>query len=377
MLVMFFRTDVAFAGGTIEARVDPRIEVLSIIQYLGDRLEMRPSSYSEAVEEHFSPYREHRAVDLVREMMDVDSLPIGVHSESSSLGLYLNEEFQLEHPLTAKDSAAYSRYYGYDRMLQLLRSVEDFARVSDFWSFRDEMKMNYQKWEQDIDAFLAGRSWAGEYGTFFNVERDWIIFLNPLKKVQSAHACDAYSQYHEGKNAFTFSFREPTSEDTVVFTKNERKWRDLIWHEGGHLITRDGTYIRYKDDLTRYKKQFSLCKERIAKTKGYRNWERYIDEAIAYGIALYQLADEDAAWFEIKRINMKLQGFLHTDIVLESLEEYEQHHQGEDFRDAFYPILLRNLEKAEEQGTASLKVDYQELQKKGRKLLEEYREGQG
>lgn len=354
----------------IEVRVDPRVEALAIAQYLADRLDAFPSSYQKQVEKHFRPHEDHRTVRLLEEMMNVDTLPKGIHSESSMLAMYVHRDLKGVNPLNEQDSSVYSQYYGYERIRELLRSLSDFMEKSDYWAFRKEMRPFYQKWRGNMKEFLSKKDRTKPFHQLFEREMDWLLILNPLKKIQSAHATRTTASFNKDTNCFSYSYRKEDVKDSVVFLKSHKKMRDLFWHEGTHLILGDGTFVRFREELNRFRSHFDSVQSRIGETFGYEKWLRYVDECIAYGASLYLLKKEEPERFPRQKLLMKYNGFGHTEHVLNAFERYDQlEEKGEDIASDLYPLLLEEFEKVKS-GELGLATDYKKLKRKGMKMRE-------
>lgn len=352
----------------IEVRVDRRVEAMAIIQYLADRLEAFPSPYQKAVEEHFRPFEDHPAVRLTEEMMNIDSLPKGIHSESCMLAMYLHSDLKGVHPLNEQDSTVYSKYYGHDRIRDLLQLIPDFISTSAYSSFRKKMAPYYKRWEREMKRFLSSKNWTAPLEELFEKEKEWLLILNPLKKIQSSHATRTTPNFNADTNCFSYSFRQHGVKDSVAFLKSKRKMRDLFWHEGTHLILGKGSFVQYQEELKRFSHHFDSCRTRIGQTFGYEKWLRYVDECIAYGTSLYLLKKEDPERFPYQKLLMKFNGFAHTELVLNALEKYDEREQkSEEVPSDLYPLLIDELEKVEK-GKARLATDYKSLKEKGQEM---------
>jgi hypothetical protein len=352
----------------VEVRVDRRVEAFAIVQYLADRLDAFPSPYQSAVEDHFRPYQDHPAVKLVRNMMNIDTLPKGIHSESCMLAMYLHRDLEGAYPLNDEDSSVYGDYYGYARIEKLFRLLPDFMEKSSFSEFRKGMTPYYERWEREMKSFLDKMDPVKPFDKLYGTKSHWLLILNPLKKIQSAHATRTIPSFNRDTNCFSYSFRAEGVKDSVTFLKSERKMRDLCWHEGTHLVLGNGTFVRYKEELLRFSGQFDSCRARIRETFGYEKWLRYLDECIAYGASLYLLKKENPERFPYQKLLMKYNGFAHTRQVLDAFERYDamEDKQKEVPKD-LYPILIRELEKVE-RGKSELATDYKALKKRGMKM---------
>jgi hypothetical protein len=354
----------------IEVRVDKRVEAMAIAQYLADRLEAFPSPYQRKVEEHFRPHEDHPTVEMLRDMMNIDTLPKGIHSESCMLAMYLHHDLKGVHPLNEQDSSVYSSYYGHERIREMLRSIPDFIEDTEFRKFRKRMGPYYRRWSKEMSDFLKSRDRSTPFRDLFEKEKDWLLILNPLKKIQSAHATRTTKSFNKDTNCFSYSYREPEIKDSVAFLKSHKKMRDLFWHEGTHLLLGEGSFVRYKEELESFQHQFDSVRSRIEETMGYDRWLRYVDECIAYGASLYLLKKEEPDRFPYQKLLMKYNGFAHTEHVLNAFQRYDAlDEKDSDIPSQLYPLILDEFEKVET-GELELATDLDALKKKGMKMRE-------
>lgn len=359
------------SSNDIAVRVDRRVEAMAIAQYLADRLEAFPSPYQKEVEEHFRAYEDHPTVEMIGEMMNIDTLPKGIHSESCMLAMYLHRDLKGVHPLNQQDSSVYSSYYGHERIRKMLRSLPDFMEATEFQKFRRRMKPYYRRWEKNMKSFLAKKDRSTPFQDLFQKEKDWLLILNPLKKIQSAHATRTTHSFNKDTNCFSYSYREPQVQDSLAFLKSPEKMRDLFWHEGTHLLLGKGTFVRYKEELKSFQHHFDSVQGRIQETMGYDGWLRYVDECIAYGASLYLLKKERPERFPYQKLLMKYNGFAHTEHVLNAFERYDALEEKKgDIPSQLYPLVTEEFEKVDT-GELELATDMEALKKKGKKMRKE------
>jgi hypothetical protein len=128
-----------------EIRVDPRIELLSIIFRLAGNPEYNRGevqSYVDEVEARFGRFREHAVVKMAQELRKTR----GVSFDAvMSLAIHLKDAYSLEEEIPFEPRpAALERRWRVDEAREFLEKARDFVRESDFRGFVAEHEGLYR-----------------------------------------------------------------------------------------------------------------------------------------------------------------------------------------------------------------------------------------
>ena len=140
----------------VQVRVDPRVELLSIIFCLaGDGMYNMGlvESYSKDVQEHFGPFRDHSVVKLARKLRKEGGM--GVDSPMS-LAVHLEDAYELKGivPFDRKPQHLDPRWtVGIAR--EFLQAARQFVQDTRFEDFVEEHRPLYRTTESRLEAFLA------------------------------------------------------------------------------------------------------------------------------------------------------------------------------------------------------------------------------
>jgi tetratricopeptide (TPR) repeat protein len=144
---------------TMTARVDPRIELLGVIQYLAGRHKHGPEipSYIAGIDRRFKNFRGHPAVKSYRDLADKargeEGLAVIVFCLSDPPEL----SWTCAPPLRPKEHI--EMVGGEQASDLLLTELRDFARASDFQGFLDGHRKEYSSYEDAVRQELKDRDY--------------------------------------------------------------------------------------------------------------------------------------------------------------------------------------------------------------------------
>jgi hypothetical protein len=156
----------AGASAAPEIAVDPRLELLGVIQRLAGRETFSPedAAYARAVDARFGPFRGHPAVRLYAELAAGPDDPLGV-----ILLHYSNPpELALKDPEAAVPFADTEQ--GGERVLSFLLQLRDFAAASDFPGFFRENQPRYRAVENAAREELGSLDPEAVFGRYAGLD---------------------------------------------------------------------------------------------------------------------------------------------------------------------------------------------------------------
>jgi hypothetical protein len=176
MLGLAFTAQVVMAAApapvtrpVLHGRVDPRVELLSIIFRLAGNDEYnQPSSkspYSADVEKHFGKFRGHPVVLKARELASND----GVSFDAvMSMAVHIDSVESLKErvPFDSPDCKLDKRWKPSEART-FLKLAHDFVKETDFQKFLDEHQPLYAEAAKRMDQFLAKNDTIAWFDSFF------------------------------------------------------------------------------------------------------------------------------------------------------------------------------------------------------------------
>lgn len=327
---MAFQRKVKDVRGVIEIQnmqvcVDPRIELLSIVQYFSDYgSKHRPlteldSGYSQAVLAHFAAHKEHGAVRLYSELVQRGfnfsypmELAVNLAFAGGSNAIFLENPV----PIFVKERAG-----GQERIDSFVQLLGDYAKQSDFRSFFAVNQPLYGQIVEEVKNKLAGFNITHAFSAYFGVHyQDYILILNPL--------CDAggYGIWQQdakgGIRAYSITGPVAVEQGQLLFVGDPIGLCAFNWHEYGHSVVNPLTAGQLSD-VQQFEQLFAPVAAKMEKL-AYGTWEMCLNEHIVRACVIRLLFRQ----FGRERGQELLQyerelGFYLVDPLLEWLKTYE------------------------------------------------------
>ncbi|WP_148882328.1 DUF4932 domain-containing protein [Thermococcus aciditolerans] len=250
----------------VSVEISPNSELLSVVYYLAfgrsDPFVIDRGGYLDEVDSYFAPYRNHRAVQMLREHLENTS-----SISERDLRLYYTEYYLLL--CTEPPELQPWGNIGDPWTLDFIEALRDFARESDFMTFYRTHQDYY--WEdlgiyENALSLLPMDEFMGRYTDVSNVRFE---FLHPFLVAIHGHSFnpvrDGVQIYGAGgmvplvrrdpqrtawsyKTARDTMFGLPLNMDYVNNTGlDELIYLGFVYHELGHDITLPGLYANYGD----------------------------------------------------------------------------------------------------------------------------------
>ena len=216
-----------------EVNVHPGQELLTIIQVLAEKSpQPNQSQYYTAVQAHFSPFKDHPAVQLLKRIEGK------IYSDFPELGWCYSDypEFRLHLPTEIH----WYQNYGKDTVQSYLKLAAQFAKDTDFWQFYQFHQGHFKIWAEEIEAEIKNGRLISILDDFYQSEPkpNFYIAMDPLNS-WGAHAVPHIQEINpkfKHYKAYSVGFwnRESTPDDQPSFTEGDYLF-NLIWHEGSHI----------------------------------------------------------------------------------------------------------------------------------------------
>ncbi|XMB87127.1 DUF4932 domain-containing protein [Mycoplasmatota bacterium WC44] len=320
---------------SLKIAVDPRIEILTIIQYLGgyQPLTKLDSQYKHDIDEYFDEFRGHEAVTKFMERSKAGfsyDAPISLFLSSSHLPNIEVSDNTLESSI--------NRAGGLTTVMKFYETVNDFYEVTNFKSFFDnhrefytQMIINYQS--EIIEAGLI-KTLESYYGMSQN---SYTIVLSPM-----LHGGGYGPRIKVEDNKYdVYSIIGPTN---IVDSKLEYNFASyIILHEFGHSFVNPLTEINGRS-IVKYTNLFSEIKEEMSKM-AYGNWTTTVNEHIVRAIVCrmnLEMYGEEQYNINVDREVNK--GFIYIEHILKKLEYYENNRDEYKNLEEFFPELIQAFE---------------------------------
>lgn len=345
---------VSVTKGSLSTTVDPRIELLSIVQYLSDYKDKYPhlvsrqdSSYRKDVDDWFAKFKSHPVVGLFDKMFpegfSYDAPPHAV--------LYLDADFSLDQVIFKDGAMDIERAGGKERLIEFANALKSFAVESNFSEFFNAHTAFYEKIIKATLDSIQHKDTVEVLEQYYGEKRSsFSIVISPLLGQGSF---GPQIEREKGRRE-TYCIMGPCGEkDGVPVFGSTQFFNQLQRHEFGHSFVNPLTE-KHSDICEKYSNLFTPMKQ-IMESSAYGEWQTVVNESIIRAVTTrlaYRLDGKEAGDRELQ--SHKRNGFVFTDALIKKLEEYEQNRDKYPTLDSFYPELLKALDGFSESSIAEM-----------------------
>lgn len=335
-------------AGAISPKASESIELISILCNISGFEEYNRRSgreYCDDVTERFSPYRDHRAVDMMQRLREQNGIG---YDAPMSLALHLRllpdggvEYIGGEHSLD-------SRFEGVD-IEALTEAVSDFARQSRFKEFFDDHRPFYDEACNDfVESVMPGfnEKWYDEfYGTESDEKFDIAVgFLNSgnnygLKRTLPAEPTEVFA---------IMGYVRRASDGRTSYAAQPDIYLNILVHEFNHSfinhLIADGTDYR-RDLQPAGEGLFEMCSQ-IMGWQAYGDWPSVVNESIVRAAVICYMLDNGSSAEAVREaiLDEMRAGFVWIPELIAKLREYETHRDIYPTFASFYPQIIEFFE---------------------------------
>jgi len=336
--------------GSINVSVDPRIELLMIVQFLGSYREKMFTTaltkfdyqYTRDVEKHFGPYRTHRAVTLFDQMWQ-KGFWLGAPVEAM---IYCTMPPDIGLSPSVSDFVK-ARAGGDQNVREFVVALAEFARDSHFAEFYKEHRDAYDHAVGSTAANLRKDELLSVLESYYGMKQGSYTIVTAML----GHYGGFGPRIERSPGVYDiFSIGGPSKMKAgePVFFGDSEGLRAIVWHEFSHPFINPMT-ARHPELISQYsatiyskilnptgKKSIESTADRQTAIEESVNEQviravniRLVERNISHSLALEKMANE------------KKRGYLFVDALCLKLAEYEKQREKYPTIESFYPELLK------------------------------------
>lgn len=326
----------------IRVTVDPRVELMSIVQYLSSYDELMTTAdfqYRSDVDAHFSGFRNHEAVSMYEEMISSGFMYSTPANFALSLtdGLHIDESVDLSYHVLWGGG-------GEQNLKDFAAALRDFSIESRFHEFYAEHEDYYRQNVHRVVSLLGKRDYVTELQDYYGMEYNSLNIIPVIlygggggfgPHVDRSGQIDAY--------CILCPFDEEMGGEIPLYG-TEAIFKLLVRHEFSHSFVNRITDMNL-DEVMELDYLFTPIKAEMDELK-YGSWITCLNEHIVRAVTT-RLAYKDSELEGGKALKREVnQGFIYTGVLVEALIEYEKNRdEHQDFVD-YYQKLLEALKGA-------------------------------
>lgn len=329
----------------VNIKVDPRIELLAVVQFLSgydERYRLITNfdfPYKQDVREYFSAFKNHSAVKLF-DRMSADGFSFDAPPAAM---LYLSKppELTIELPFTEYLS---KRAGGAERLNKFVELLRDFAEETEFVAFFKAHRGTFRQIAANAQSQMGGINYAQTLQDYYGMSQNsYNIILAPL-------FTGGYGPRIErsgGKSDIYNILGPMNTEDGLPAFGSEESFRHIAWHEFSHSFV-NPTTAKFSREIDQYE---TLYKPIAAKMKGqaYGNWQTCVNEHIVRAVTTrlaYREIGPEASEQALR--SEKNRGFAYVQALCDSLASYEEQRDTYPTLVDYYPELIKVFERLSE-----------------------------
>lgn len=321
--------------------VDPRMELLSIVQHLSDYRTAFPDlvterqfPYRKDVDEWFSRSKDHPVLEMFSRMsskeFNYDAPPHSV--------LYLNPDLSLAPVIFKDERFDVKRAGGKEQMTAFAEALKAFAEASDFPEFYKNHVSFYRQITEETMKTVGGNDNIGQLEQYYGEKRNsYSVIISPLFGYSSF---GPQTERKKGVKDIYFIMGPTAVRSDIPVFGTTSVFDFLQRHEFSHSFVNPLT-DKHWDLANKYSDLFAPMEEKMEE-QAYEDWKTVVNESIIRAVTsrlAYRIDGREAGDKELQ--GNKHQGFVFTDALASRLEEYERNRDKYPTLDSYYPELIK------------------------------------
>jgi hypothetical protein len=327
------------APSTIKVAVDPRIELLTIVQLLAD-WELKNTfitdldfSYRQEVLAHFSQYAGHAAP-----VMYPDMLPFGFAYITPVQAMMYHSNPPELRALGPIPERTLKYCGGSENLEKFMAAMRDFAITTKFKAFFDAHRAYYDSVAAPVRKIIADHDYAVPLEEYCGVKQhSYTIVLGLLQSGNNGYGPRGPAS--DGSLDVYFVGGVSKVENGVPFFGTSDNLEYLSEHEFGHSFI-NPLVIAQSSEILKYSSLFRPVSYMMKKS-AYGEWETCVAEHILRAVNARMTYLKNGQEAERRAIQSdRAKGFAYLEALCARLEEYEKQRDKYPTLESFFPELI-------------------------------------
>lgn len=339
---------VSVTKNSLSIAVDPRIELLSIVQYLSDYSKIDSAlvtrlnhSYRKDVDDWFSKSKSHPVMKMFNRM---SSKGFG-YDAPPCVVLYLNTDLTLDEIIFKNDPTDVYRAGGKKQMVAFANALKAFAVKSGFPEFYETHISFYKKITQETMKNVEDKNVIKKLEQYYGEKKSgYTVVISPL--LGGGNFGPQIERKKGSKEVYCIMGPRKEKDGIPEFGSDEY-FHQLQRHEFGHSFV-NPLVDKYRDLWEKHSNLFPPMESKM-KRQAYGQWSTVVRESMLRAVTTrqaYLFDGQDAGNRELRREQGR--GFVFTEALVKKLEEYEGNRTKYPALDSFFPELLKVLDSFSE-----------------------------
>ncbi len=304
--------------------VDKRIEMLAIVQYLAgyEMIDTSETPYLKRVDSYFSPYKNHKAVHMYKEMIAADIF--GYDAPVVTM-LYLDENFKINGVI---EEQLVRRASGHEKLNEFILQLQAFNRDTGFDKF---FKQNSTYYRNEIKAIIEKD--LNDFSEIQRVNEFYKVPQNSYNYIYAALFIGGYGPKIKASNGkydlYTIQGRFDDVEYLTYITR----------HEFSHSFV-NPLVDKNLAELDKYNKLADPIMSKM-EAINYGEWRIMLYEHIVRAVTTamaYKYEGEEEAEKLLKQEYGS--GFIYVENLYLALRKYMENNNANETFETFFPELI-------------------------------------
>ncbi len=321
-----------------EVRVDPRIELMSIIFRLAGNPEYNRGavkSYIDDVEARFGSFREHAVVEMARELRKTRGVS---YDAVMSMAIHIKDPYTLEEeiPFDPRPAALEGRWV-VDEAREFLEKARDFVRASDFKGFVADHEELYRITGARMQAVMDENEVVGWFNGFFG-SLPGARFTIVLGLLNGGGSYGPKVVYPDGREDLYTILGVWMTDDSGLPEFNDRVLGTVV-HEFCHSFA-NPIVDRHADELKDAGQAIFPFVEEEMRSMAYGNWRTMMYESLVRSsVVRWDLSKNGRESAESRIDREEKNHFFWISGLSELLGEYEAKRDAYPDLESFFPEI--------------------------------------
>ncbi len=335
-LILFFAR-LTLGEPTLEPRVDPRVELLSIVFRLAGNSEYNMSplkTYTADIDAYFSPYKDHPAVTLARKL--ASERDVGF---DAVMGLAV----RLSPPPTLKPVVAFTddvpdARFGKDNAILFAQRLADFYRDTHFEKFLAAHQAFYHLAEDRFRVVLndLDLNW---YKSFYGDVRtgQYLLILGMNNGGGNYGPRVVWPDGHEEFFSIIGCWTQDDSENPTYSTD----YLPTIIHEFNHSFV-NPAFAKHKSEFASARQVFERVADKM-RAQAYGNSDTMVIESLVRAAVIQYMESRGHESREVRYLmrGEQLTGFVWMDELVDLLHQYSSQRSHYRTFESFIPAVAQ------------------------------------
>lgn len=320
--------------GKLNISVDPRLELLSVIQGISDYQHIqRDNSYFNTVKSYFASSADLQAISITNKLAGIG------FSYDAPVAFILH----LTYPGECKPYLPYSDYLikraqGEQHLNEYQQAIHEFAVKTKFNRFWEQNKSFYNRIVDLSASGLSGTDWIFALEKYMNASHNrYNVIISPLLRGGYGHSVSTGNGERDLYACLSLDWKR---KDSIPYL-DRNSFLLYLWHEFGHSFV-NPEVEKYPEIIERTSVLFNPIQDKMT-NQAYGNWGTCINEHIIRAVNI-RLTEKYIGKTESDQLlkNELSNCFVYMEPVLEELKKYEQKREKENITFSDYvPDLLQ------------------------------------